>query len=129
MDTTHLNSVKFIDDFFKKIIDKSFQTFSNELDKLTKIIIDEVPIIEKINHQSDSWNETYDNKNRLDEENLLRCYKLLGVTKETSNESIKKAYRSLARKYHPDKNKTIEAKELMAQINNAYDIIKKHRNI
>lgn len=129
MDTTHLSSVKFIDDFFKNIVDKSFQTFSNELDKLTKIIIDEVPIIEKINHQSDSWNETDDNKNRVDEENLLRCYKLLGVTKETSNESIKKAYRSLARKYHPDKNKTIEAKELMAQINNAYDIIKKHRNI
>lgn len=53
-------------------------------------------------------------------------YKVLGVSPEASDEEITKAYRRLAKKYHPDLNpgdKTAEAR--MAEINEAYDTIKK----
>ncbi len=52
-------------------------------------------------------------------------YKVLGVSPEASDEEIKKAYRRLAKEYHPDRNPgdPIAAKK-MQQINDAYDQIK-----
>ena len=53
-------------------------------------------------------------------------YEVLGVNKNATDEEIKKAYRKLARKYHPDLNrddpKTAETK--MKEINEAYDVLK-----
>lgn len=53
-------------------------------------------------------------------------YEVLGVNKNSTDEEIKKAYRKLARQYHPDLNrddpKTAEAK--MKEINEAYDVLK-----
>lgn len=52
-------------------------------------------------------------------------YKLLGVERNASAEEIKKAYRALAMKYHPDRNKdNPEAEEKFKQITHAYDILK-----
>jgi len=42
---------------------------------------------------------------------------VLGVTKGTSKDDIKKAYFKLAKMYHPDVNKTPEAKEKFSAIN------------
>ena len=39
-------------------------------------------------------------------------YKTLGVAKNASDDQIKKAYRKLARQYHPDTNKDAGAEEL-----------------
>ena len=51
-------------------------------------------------------------------------YDTLGVAESASAEEIKKAYRRLARKYHPDINKEKGAEEKFKEINAAYEILK-----
>lgn len=51
-------------------------------------------------------------------------YEVLGVSKSASPADIKKAYRQLAKKYHPDRNKDdVKAKERFSEINTAYEIV------
>lgn len=50
-------------------------------------------------------------------------YEELGVKREASVDEIKKAYRKLARKYHPDISKEKDAEEKMQAINVAYDTL------
>ena len=50
-------------------------------------------------------------------------YEVLGLTKGASQDEIKKAYRSLAKKYHPDINKEPGAEEKFKEINEAYDTL------
>ena len=50
-------------------------------------------------------------------------YKTLGVDKKASQEEIKKAYRKLARQYHPDTNKDAGAEERFKAISEAYDVL------
>ncbi len=50
-------------------------------------------------------------------------YEVLGVSKDASQEEIKKAYRTLAKKYHPDVSKEPNATEKFAEIQVAYDCL------
>ena len=59
-------------------------------------------------------------------------YSVLGVSQNASDDEVKKAYRELARKYHPDnyQNNPLAdlAEEKMKEINEAYDTITKQRS-
>ena len=50
-------------------------------------------------------------------------YDILGVSRDASQDEIKKAYRRLAREYHPDVNKEPDAEERFKEINEAYRIL------
>lgn len=50
-------------------------------------------------------------------------YDVLGVSRTASAEEIKRAYRNLARKYHPDVNKQKDAEARFKEINEAYEVL------
>jgi DnaJ-class molecular chaperone len=58
-------------------------------------------------------------------------YKTLGIAKGASDDEIKKAYRKLALKFHPDKNKAAGAEERFKEIAEAYEVLsdKKKRDV
>ncbi|WP_449418196.1 molecular chaperone DnaJ [Phormidium nigroviride] len=50
-------------------------------------------------------------------------YEILGVSRDADKEEIKRAYRRLARKYHPDVNNEAGAEERFKEINRAYEVL------
>src|SRR5438067_292327 len=50
-------------------------------------------------------------------------YELLNVSRTASAEDIKRAFRNLARKYHPDVNKSHDAEARFKEINEAYEVL------
>ena len=63
------------------------------------------------------------------------AYKMLEITKSATNDELKKAYRKMAKKYHPDKLEGLGeehkegAKEKFQNIQAAYEQIKKERGL
>lgn len=50
-------------------------------------------------------------------------YEILGVSRDADKEEVKRAYRRLARKYHPDVNKEEGAEDRFKEINHAYEVL------
>ena len=50
-------------------------------------------------------------------------YDVLGVSQDAGDMEIKKAYRSLSLKYHPDRNQSEEAKDMIQKVNEAYEVL------
>ena len=74
------------------------------------------------------------NQNQYRSQNIdYDAYKVLGLTKDASNDEIKKAYRRLCKQYHPDKMadatdaEKAEAEKKIREIISAYDKIKQER--
>ena len=61
-------------------------------------------------------------RDELANENLPDYYEILGVKKDATAEQIKKSFRELAKKTHPDKTKE-DSEEEMIKINKAYEIL------
>ena len=60
-------------------------------------------------------------------ENLPDYYAILQISKDASQNEIKKQFRLLAKKWHPDKKQSNDAEEKMAQINMAYEVLSDHK--
>ncbi|RKZ95796.1 MAG: J domain-containing protein, partial [Gammaproteobacteria bacterium] len=51
-------------------------------------------------------------------------YKIMGVNKDASQKEIKRAYRKLARKHHPDVSKASDSEERFKELGEAYEVLK-----
>ena len=56
-------------------------------------------------------------------------YQTLGVPRDASPDAIKKAFRKLARKYHPDVNKEAGAEAKFKEVNEAYEVRSEERRV
>ena len=54
---------------------------------------------------------------------MMDFYELLGVKKDATKEEIKKAYRDMVKKYHPDVNKSDEASKIIISLNEAKETL------
>lgn len=55
--------------------------------------------------------------------NYKDYYKILGVERDISQSDLKKAYRKMARKYHPDVSKEKDAEDRFKEVNEAYEVL------
>jgi curved DNA-binding protein len=49
-------------------------------------------------------------------------YEVMGVKRDATQDEIKRAYRKLARKYHPDVSKQSDAEERFKEVGEAYEV-------
>ena len=54
---------------------------------------------------------------------MMDFYELLGINKDATHEEIKKAYRDMVKKYHPDVNKSDEASKIIISLNEAKETL------
>ena len=60
---------------------------------------------------------------------LKKYFDILGLSEKATSLEIRKQFRALAMRYHPDKNTTPDAKEKFLQLTEAYEILIGKKNI
>ena len=76
----------------------------------------------------DDYNYDYNyennwNNSEINEEDIVGAFDIFGLSRESTKDQIKTKYRELTLKFHPDKNKSVDATTKMTEINNAYELI------
>jgi molecular chaperone DnaJ len=60
----------------------------------------------------------------MDSQTKRDYYEVLGVSRDASGDEIRRAYRSLARRYHPDVNKNSDAESRFKELSEAYEVLR-----
>jgi DnaJ like chaperone protein len=100
-----------------------------------QVHFNEIAIVEEIAHYLNIQLNDISSIKAMFIKDTESVYKILEITKDATDEELKKAYRKMAVKYHPDKvsqlGEDVEnaAKEKFQQLNAAYEQIKKQRGI
>jgi DnaJ like chaperone protein len=95
----------------------------------------ELQLIEKISQSMGISNSDFGSIKAMFVKDANAAYQILEIDPSASNEEIKKAYRRMAMKYHPDKVSHLgedfqkDAKEKFQKVNQAYQTIKEERNM
>lgn len=120
------------DQYIRSSIDYFYMTLNDDVNKIIDSMHQEIRSQfaqffwqNEQGHTNNRANASF--QDQFDE--VSRAYKTLETKQEASDEELKNNYRKLAKKYHPDRNPSQEAKEKMAKINSAYDLVKKMRSM
>ena len=152
-----VNQTKQLLQIFKKILEQDYSLeevclqIKSKMDKASRLQLihilfglsqsdgdvhpKEIKVINKISNLLGISNTEYQSIESMFKEDLDSAYKVLGINSNSTNLEIKKAYRRMANKFHPDKiahlgeeYKNI-AQEKFKSVSDAYHKIKKDRNI
>ena len=152
-----VNQTKQLLQIFKKILEQDYSLeevclqIKSKMDKASRLQLihilfglsqsdgdvhpEEIKVINKISNLIGISNTEYQSIESMFKEDLDSAYKVLGINSNSTDLEIKKAYRRMANKFHPDKiahlgeeYKNI-AQEKFKSVSDAYHKIKKDRNI
>lgn len=99
-----------------------------------QVDVTETNLITQIAHQMGITDKDFESIKSMFVANTDAAYKILEIESTATNEEIKKAYRKMAMKYHPDKVSYLgedfqnAAKEKFQKVNEAYEQLKKERS-
>lgn len=95
----------------------------------------EIEIIESISRYMSVYNADFESIKAMFVKKVDDAYTILGITPSATDDEVKKAYREMAKKNHPDKVAYLgedvrkDAEKKFQEINDAYDKIKKQRGL
>ena len=69
------------------------------------------------------YNNNYNDDSQISDDDIIAAFEIFELTRDSTKEQIKRKYRELVLKFHPDKNKSNDSTVKMTEINRAYEII------